>query len=157
MQIRDARVSDYTELEALRSRGGLTGESLTAFVERLGRPDFLYRVLEQSPGNRIVGFYSARFLPPEGELLEIAVAPSCRRRGLGELLLCDFLAVGRSHGCRRLFLEVGVDNGAARSLYEKVGFRVCGRRPAYYRANPSRATDALVMALELPEEEAVRT
>ncbi|GAB4249030.1 MAG: hypothetical protein Kow00109_25110 [Acidobacteriota bacterium] len=154
MPIREAKLTDHAQLEALREQGGLTRESQTAFARRLLQADVLYRVLQENSESPPIGFYSARFLPPEAELLELAVANDFRRRGLGALLLRDFLAVGCKRGCRRFFLEVGVGNVAARTLYEKIGFRVCGCRPGYYRA-ASTGGDALVMALELPEGETV--
>ena len=51
-------------------------------------------------------------------------------------------------GAKSLFLEVGADNTAARSLYSQTGFAEVGRRPAYYARHEGFA-DALVLRLTL--------
>jgi ribosomal-protein-alanine N-acetyltransferase len=55
----------------------------------------------------------------------------------------------RQAGAATLFLEVGVDNPAARSLYETEGFRVVGNRRAYYQRGDGPAADGIVMRLTL--------
>jgi ribosomal-protein-alanine N-acetyltransferase len=89
-----------------------------------------------------------RTVADEAELLTLAVSASHRRRGVGTALLGEVIARARQHGARRLFLEVGVDNPAARSLYEQAGFSEVGRRAAYYR-RPAGFADALVLRLAL--------
>jgi ribosomal-protein-alanine N-acetyltransferase len=71
----------------------------------------------------------------EWELLNLAVDPGVRRRGVGRALV-DALPVGR------VFLEVRESNAAALQLYESSGFTVCGRRRRYYR---SPVEDGIVM------------
>jgi [ribosomal protein S18]-alanine N-acetyltransferase len=84
----------------------------------------------------------------EAELLTIAVDEGRRRAGLGRTLLSAVIDRAREGGAKHLFLEVGADNPAARSLYAQVGFREVGRRPAYYERAAGRA-DALVLRLSL--------
>ena len=55
----------------------------------------------------------------------------------------------RNAGARTLFLEVGVDNPAARSLYEAQGFCAVGERRAYYQRSRGPAADGIVMRLTL--------
>jgi ribosomal-protein-alanine N-acetyltransferase len=55
----------------------------------------------------------------------------------------------REAGAQTLFLEVGADNPLARALYEAMGFRVIGTRPAYYRRGEGPPADALIMRLSL--------
>jgi len=88
------------------------------------------------------GFYLARGVLDEEELLLLAVAPEFRRRGLGALLLDDFLQSCRRRGARRAFLEMRRGNPAA-ALYEKNRFRSVGSRPGYYRGNDGTLHDAL--------------
>ena len=88
------------------------------------------------------GFYLARTVLDEQELLLFAVAPRFRGRGLGTRLLDDFISSARDNGVRRVFLEMRRGNNAAR-LYEKYGFRFTGERPAYYRGSDGRRHDAL--------------
>jgi ribosomal-protein-alanine N-acetyltransferase len=74
----------------------------------------------------------------EWELLNIAVAPPFRRRGVGRELV-GLLPAGR------VFIEVRESNVAARALYEASGFSVCGKRRGYY---DSPDEDGIVMELQ---------
>ena len=76
----------------------------------------------------------------EWEILNLAVAPSLRRRGIGRQLLSDFIA--RRPGS--YFLEVRESNEAARRFYEHLGFQVVTKRLQYY-SNPGES--AIVMKL----------
>jgi ribosomal-protein-alanine N-acetyltransferase len=61
-------------------------------------------------------------------------------------LLQEFLALARSRGTEKVFLEVRESNLAARRLYEKSAFSESGRRRFYYR-EPQE--DAIVYQLVL--------
>jgi [ribosomal protein S18]-alanine N-acetyltransferase len=96
--------------------------------------------------DRIVGYVMARISGEEGEILDLAVRPELRRRGIGrQLLLSVWNALG-SDGVRELYLEVRESNRAAIELYRGQGFRPVGLRPRYYR-NP--AEDAIVLRAAL--------
>src|SRR5262245_37898411 len=95
------------------------------------------------------GFALCRVVADEAELLTIAVRPIHRRRGAGRRLLAAVIDQVRQAGALSLFLEVGVDNPAARSLYEQEGFRAVGNRRAYYRRGEGAAADGIVMRLTL--------
>ncbi len=90
-------------------------------------------------------FLIARVTAGEAEILTVAVDPSFRRRGWGRRLVDAACEVARDQGAEAVFLEVGTDNGPAIDLYEGQGFRVVGRRPAYYRRADGSTADALVM------------
>jgi ribosomal-protein-alanine N-acetyltransferase len=91
------------------------------------------------------GFALYRAVADEAELLTLAVAPERRRRGLGAGLLAACEAGARAAGATRMFLEVAAGNAAARALYDRAGFRQCGRRPGYYRRPDGGRDDAVVM------------
>ena len=57
----------------------------------------------------------------------LAVLPLARGRGLGAALLSALVDEAREHGIRGLSLSVEDGNDAARRLYERAGFSVCGR------------------------------
>jgi ribosomal-protein-alanine N-acetyltransferase len=76
-------------------------------------------------------------LPGEREILNLAVHPAWRRRGLAKALLERELSRPAI-----FFLEVRESNLAARSLYIRLGFEEIGKRSDYYQ-NP--AESAIVM------------
>ena len=96
--------------------------------------------------DRIIGYVMARISGEEGEILDLAVLPGLRRRGIGRRLLGTVWTALSSEGVRELFLEVRESNRAAIELYRGNGFRPVGLRPRYYR-NP--AEDALVLRAAL--------
>lgn len=69
-----------------------------------------------------------------GGLTAIDVAPQLRRAGLGTAVTCALVAEAARRGAPRVFLQVEAGNRAARSLYERCGFRVAHRY--HYRVAP---------------------
>ena len=94
----------------------------------------------------LLGYGEVRTVLDEGTLERIAVAPACRRRGIAEAILRRFLAEGEGK-LAFLTLEVRAGNSPAIGLYEKLGFRVVGRRKNYYR---EEGEDALLMTVDFP-------
>ncbi|MDE2562349.1 MAG: GNAT family N-acetyltransferase [Sphingomonadales bacterium] len=99
-------------------------------------------------GVAVVGFYLARSVLDERELLLFAIHPGHRRKGLGHALLRKFIDTARVDGMRRLFLEMRRGNPAG-ALYAAHGFRMVGLRPAYYRAANGSRLDAVSQELVL--------
>jgi len=95
------------------------------------------------------GLALCRVAADEAELLTIAVRPAHRRKGLARRLLAAIIDHVRNAGAQTLFLEVGVDNPAARRLYEAQGFEAVGKRRAYYQRGQEPAADGIVMRLTL--------
>ena len=92
-----------------------------------------------------VGFSLFRTVADESELLLIAVAPGRQRRGVGRVLLEDFLDRARNDAVSRVHLEVRDGNSALR-LYRDAGFSPVGRRRNYYRASDGQRFDAVTLA-----------
>jgi len=80
-------------------------------------------------GNALCGYLLGSVIAPEGEVYRIAVLPPWRRRGVGEALLAELLAL-----CEVCFLEVRKSNTGARAFYEKNGFSLIAERRNYYKA-----------------------
>jgi len=98
-------------------------------------------------GRTVVGFILSRMVAGEAEILSIAVAAARRGKGLGRLLLNLHLRRLAGLGVRAIFLEVAEDNGSARALYRRAGFRDVGRREGYYPAGKGAA--ALILRRDL--------
>jgi ribosomal-protein-alanine N-acetyltransferase len=86
----------------------------------------------------VCGFFAARIVAGEAEILNLAVDPAKRRAGIANALLTEALRELRGRGAQTVFLEVRESNQAAIRFYEKTGFVQTGRRPGYYQ-DPSEA------------------
>jgi [ribosomal protein S18]-alanine N-acetyltransferase len=92
------------------------------------------------------GFIVARRVASELEILNFAVRPDARKRGIGSSLLAQTLAWAETFQAEKAFLEVRASNLAALRFYEHNHFEVAGRRPRYYTAP---IEDALVLTASL--------
>lgn len=129
--------------EALGERGW-TRQELAELMALPGVTGLLLQV-----GDQDAGFALCRIAADEAELLTIAVRPAWRRQGGARRLLAAIIDHVRAAGARALFLEVGVDNPPARSLYELEGFCAVGTRSGYYQRGAGRTADGVVMRLTL--------
>ena len=100
------------------------------------------------PSERVIGFSLVRTVVDESELLLIAVMPDEQRRGVGTLLLEDFLDRARNDGAHRVHLEVR-DGNPATGMYRDAGFSPVGRRRNYYHSVDGNRYDAVTLACEL--------
>lgn len=89
----------------------------------------------------IVGYVCMMSLFEEAQILDIAVAPEQRGRGVGRLLLEKAFATAKGKGAEVMTLEVRSSGAAAIGLYEKLGFSRVGVRNAYYDSSE----DAILM------------
>ncbi len=98
------------------------------------------------PAGGIRGYCSYRMVVDEMHVMNVAVAPSCRRRGLARWLVSFALEKAARAGARRAFLELRAGNGEALALYASLGFARVSVRRGYY-SEPTE--DALVLSREL--------
>lgn len=100
--------------------------------------------------DRIAGFILFRTASDEAEILTIAVVSDARRNGVGRALVTGAARAATEAGATRLFLEVGANNAAGRSLYAGLGFAPAGHRKGYYKTPGKPPEDALILAVSLP-------
>lgn len=103
----------------------------------------LWLVAEE--GGRVAGYIGSQTVCGETDMMNVAVHPDFRRRGIGEALVCALIEELKKAGSHRLMLEVRASNAPAIALYEKLGFSRMGLRKNYYR-NPKE--DAIIMGKE---------
>ena len=96
-------------------------------------------------GNRVAGYVGSQTVMGETDMMNIAVHPERRRRGIAEMLVNALVDALKGQGSHCLTLEVRASNGPAQKLYEKLGFALIGKRPRYYH-NPKE--DALILRKE---------
>ena len=143
-RIRPATLADAAALLAIERRCFSDPWSEAAFGEALSS-EWTFALVADS-GRGPAGYLVGRVAAGSGEILNLAVAPEFRQRGIGGALLEDGLAAFRGRSASEVFLEVRESNHSAQALYLARGFRPVGQRAAYYR-NPRE--DALVLRLAL--------
>jgi ribosomal-protein-alanine N-acetyltransferase len=114
------------------------------FLSELYRKNALLRVAVFE-GN-IIGYICVSFRAQESHILNLAVHPDFRRRGVATILMDKAMAELKERGCFFALLKVRVSNTGAQRFYELLGFKVESIRKKYYD-NPDE--DALVMMLRL--------
>ena len=82
----------------------------------------------------------------ELHLLNVAVATSAQRRGVGRALMRDLLTYAHEHAIERILLEVRSSNAPALALYESLGFERFNVRAAYYADGEDAVEMSLVRA-----------
>ena len=96
----------------------------------------------------VIGFLAFEQIADEGSIVEIAVHPDHRRRGIARELIEE--AIRHAADLNTVFLEVRESNTPAIGLYESLGFERLGVRKGYYQ-NPKE--DALIMKKPSPQGE----
>ncbi len=114
------------------------------FYEALDDENRIFIVAEID--GKAAGYCGMWCVLDEGQIMNVAVDESMRRRGIAEAMLTELFSEGKKRGIRVYTLEVRESNCAAQSLYAKLGFKGVGRRPGYYR-KPDEA--AILMDLEV--------
>ena len=93
----------------------------------------------------LAGYVGSQSVLGEADMMNLAVKPDYRRRGIGEALVLALVDGLKAQEVSSLTLEVRASNEPAIALYEKLGFYQVGRRPGYYR---SPREDALILRKE---------
>lgn len=97
-------------------------------------------------GETVVGYIGSQTVMDESDMMNVAVHPEHRRKGIAEALIVALAQLLRDGGSNSLTLEVRASNAPAIALYEKLGFLQIGLRKNYYR-NPKE--DALILRKDL--------
>jgi [ribosomal protein S18]-alanine N-acetyltransferase len=114
------------------------------FEEELKRDVARYFVLEGE--GRVAGYMGYWVAPQEAHIINLAIAPEFRGRGMGEKMVEYCMEFAAKQGARLATLEVRENNREAQRLYEKCGFRTVAIRKKYYSDNQE---DAIVMIREI--------
>ena len=96
-------------------------------------------------GEQLAGYVGSQTVMGETDMMNIAVDPIFRRKGIAEALVEALVSELKARESHCLTLEVRASNEPAKALYEKLGFRQVGLRKNYYR-NPKE--DALILRKE---------
>ncbi|MBQ3215145.1 MAG: ribosomal protein S18-alanine N-acetyltransferase [Oscillospiraceae bacterium] len=132
-----AHVPQVAALEALCFADPWSEKSITSELEN---PLSLWLVALE--GDVVTGYIGSQTVLDESDMMNVAVHPDFRRRGIAEALVMALSDRLKEKGSVKLTLEVRASNEPAKALYEKLGFVQVGRRRNYYR-NPKE--DALIL------------
>jgi len=101
--------------------------------------------------NRLAAYYLAQDVLDEVHIMQIAVTPDFRRKGLAKHLMQYEMDRKCRQGMASMLLEVRASNTPAQALYLSLGFTVVGTRKGYY--SPSSdiplGEDAVMMSFSL--------
>lgn len=130
--IRRARPADLAALTALESRfpcDRLSRASLRRLVIGPSAEVWVAECEATVVGDAVLLY---RRNTRRARLYSLVVEAARTGQGIGRALLETCEKAARQRGCRELVLEVRPDNLVAIGLYERAGFRVVGRREAFY-------------------------
>jgi [ribosomal protein S18]-alanine N-acetyltransferase len=156
VEIRDAIGRDLVHISEIERMVYSTPWSLKSFERELTLPFSKILVanlktarlaLGEAPASEgLVGFLCRWLVADECHILNVAVHPEYRRRGVGFVLLNSTIAEAVAKQASCVTLEVRRANVAARQLYRKLKFEERRLRKHYY----GPGEDAIVMELQLP-------
>jgi ribosomal-protein-alanine N-acetyltransferase len=139
VQIRRLTYADLPQVVAIERRAFPTPWSLAMFVLELSKPSGI--CLAAWEDGRLRGYLICSRYDTVWHVMNVAVDPDARRRGVATALLSELLERVGDPGARYT-LEVRRSNAGAIRLYERFGFRAAGTRRRYYQDN---GEDALIM------------
>ncbi len=149
--IRRAGLADVTAIWAIEKASFPTPWSRWSFLSELGHRNS--HTLAAGPAAPLPwqtwGYLIFWVVLDEMHILNLAVHPEHRRRGIARGLLAEGLAQARTLGAELAWLEVRTSNLAAQALYKSFGFEEVGRRRRYY---DDTQEDALLLTLDWSEE-----
>jgi len=142
VEIRSFVYADLPQVIGIERRAFPTPWSLAMFVLEMSKPSSICLAAASEDGGRrrLVGYLICSRYADTWHLMNVAVDPPARRRGIASALLEQLLH--QAGAAAPYTLEVRPSNLEAISLYERFGFRSTGTRRRYYR---DTGEDAVVM------------
>ena len=149
VELRKLETRDLDAVEEIERASYPTPWSRAMFAAELQKPSSLSLGAYQESGE-LVGYAIVSRYVDAWHVMNVAVDPEYRRRGIARELLERLFDVTATDPRRGYTLEVRVSNTDAIRLYERLGFEARGIRRGYYTDNRE---DALIMWREPPPEE----
>ena len=142
MEIRRLTLGDLDAIERIERRAYPTPWSRSMFAGELAKPSSIGLGAVDADGARLVAYLIVSRYVDAWHVMNLAVDPSHRSRGIAKRLLEELFEATAADSRRGYTLEVRVSNKPAIGLYERAGFRATGVRRGYYTDNRE---DALIM------------
>jgi len=119
------------------------------FLRELNENKLAIYYVAVEDGN-VLGYAGLWHVVTEGQVTNVAVLPEHRRRGIGDRLMENMIAIAEEREMIGITLEVRTTNEPAQRLYIKYGFRPEGIRKGYYADTKE---DAVIMWKYFPAYE----
>jgi ribosomal-protein-alanine N-acetyltransferase len=129
-----------------RAMFGTEAWTASSYRTELADSTLRHYLAAEGADRQLLGWAGVMVVGATAEILTVGVIPAARRQGIAGRLLAGLLDEARRRGAVEVFLEVRVDNAAARELYGRDGFVELGLRRGYY---DSGRVDAVVMRRDL--------
>ena len=142
IELRKLKLRDLGAIEEIERASYPTPWSRSMFAGELAKPSSICLGAVDGEQDELVGYLIISRYVDAWHVMNIAVAPAYRRKGIARTLMERLFEVTGRDARRGYTLEVRVSNDAAISLYEALGFRARGIRRGYYTDNRE---DALIM------------
>lgn len=156
MLIREMTLQDVPAVAEIEKQCFSLPWSEQSLTDSVLREDTVFLVCEDTAAkdsndsdamaNNIAGYIGMYLSFDEGDITNVAVAPSHRKKGYGEALVSKAVELAKEKQLEMILLEVRVSNAPAISLYKKMGFEELGLRKKFYE-HP--VEDALIMKCPL--------
>ncbi len=150
-RIRELAPGDIDAVMAIETASFPSPWTAAMFRDEIGRDISDALVAVEEPGEGMLGYAVCWTVAGEAHLLNIAVGPGVRCRGVGAALLEECIRRSAAAGARRMHLEVRPGNGPALRLYGRHGFVFRGIRKGYYTDTQE---DAVLLSREIREDDA---
>ncbi len=132
---------DLVEITSIEEQAQINPWSEQLFLNSLKAGHHCWSLRQNK---KIIAYAVVSMVLDEAELLTICVAPDYQGQGIGAKLLSFVLTELAKQQVINCFLEVRTSNKAAIALYERMGFKLIGKREEYYQGE-----DALVYECRL--------
>jgi ribosomal-protein-alanine N-acetyltransferase len=154
IEFRKLKLRDLNAVEEIERTSYPTPWSRSMFAGELAKPSSICLGAIDSENEELVGYLIISRYVDAWHVMNVAVAPEYRRRGIARSLMERLFVVTARDARRGYTLEVRVSNEAAIRLYEELGFKTRGIRRGYYTDNRE---DALIMWKDPVSEPATRS
>ena len=144
VELRRLVLDDLEEVDEIEHRSYPTPWSRSMFTGELSKPTSICLGAFEADGEEgaLVGYLIVSRYVDAWHVMNLAVDPDHRGRGVATMLLERLFEVTVDDARRGYTLEVRVSNATAVALYERLGFTSRGLRRGYYTDNRE---DALIM------------
>jgi ribosomal-protein-alanine N-acetyltransferase len=143
IELRRLTLADLGDIERIERSAYPTPWSRSMFAGELAKPSSIsLGAVDAEEEFALVGYLIISRYVDAWHVMNVAVDPAYRRRGVATTMLEELFKLTVDDGRRGYTLEVRVSNASAIALYEQLGFHATGVRRGYYTDNRE---DALVM------------